>query len=349
MNALSYITIARMPTEKAHGVSIAHMCAAFANIGNDVLLIIPTRKNHIKSDIFSYYGISKSFSVKTIAVPDFVGNGFSIPLFFFLQRIFFLEALRKTNVPPGIVYTREPEVAWKFSKTHQVVFEAHRWPRGLSGRFQAWLVRNTVLVVCNSHGTEVAARHSGVSRTLVAPNGFDPATFVRTSQRTRTELGLPEGICALYVGSDGEGKGADIVEKALSLVDPSVVRIVSILTARRHIESSRVPEYLLSADILLLPNTRRGESEYFTSPIKLFEYLGAGKAIIASDLPSIREILSDDDTFFVSPGSASALADAVMTLAKNPELRERLSRRAKALSSSYSWDQRASNIMHALT
>ena len=47
------------------------------------------------------------------------------------------------------------------------------------------------------------------------------------------------------------------------------------------------------------------------SPLKLFEYLASGKPIVSSDLPSIREIVSDDDVFFAVPGDSASLAAAL--------------------------------------
>jgi len=224
----------------------------------------------------------------------------------------------------------------------------HRWPSGFAGWLQAQLVRNIELVVCNSQGTEAAAHEFGITHTIVAPNGFDPAVFAMARHSTRMDLGLPEGALALYAGSDNPEKGADVVRRAGRKLTTPGISIVLIGTKEKHIEHARVPDYLLAADMLLLPNTREGESEHFTSPIKLFEYLAAGKAIIASDLPSIREILTDGDALFVPPGNSQALAEAIETLARDSELRARLARRSKELSISYTWSARVEHILNAI-
>ncbi|MBI3571979.1 glycosyltransferase [Candidatus Kaiserbacteria bacterium] len=342
---VSYVTIARMPTEKAHGVSIAHMCASFASAGAKVSLIVPKRENLVTADLSSYYGVLENFAVQKIAAPDFVGHGLTSPFFFFIQRLLFLFALRRVSIPPGIVYTREPEIAWFFSSSHRAIFEAHRWPSGFSGWLQARLLGHAALVVCNSHGTEAAAKRHGIARTAVAPNGFDAALFASAKHKTRAELGLPERTLAIYIGSSQKGKGAEVVERARAALHGASVFM---LGNDIRVSPAHVPEYLLSADMLLLPNTNEGESERFTSPVKLFEYLGAGKVIIASDLPPMREILKDDDAFFVRPGDAEALAKAIEMLARDHALRARLAARAKALSAFYTWDARAKRILKAL-
>ena len=57
--------------------------------------------------------------------------------------------------------------------------------------------------------------------------------------------------------------------------------------------------------MLVLPNPASAISTHFTSPLKLFEYMAAGRAIVASDLPAIREVLRDgENALLVTPGDA---------------------------------------------
>ena len=53
---------------------------------------------------------------------------------------------------------------------------------------------------------------------------------------------------------------------------------------------------LARAHVLILPNTPSHASERYTSPLKLFEYLAAGRPIVASDLAALREVLRHEDT-----------------------------------------------------
>lgn len=106
-----------------------------------------------------------------------------------------------------------------------------------------------------------------------------------------------------------------------------------------------VPGWLARADILALPNPASALSTHSTSPLKLFEYMAAGRAIVASDLPSIREILTDDiSALLAAAGDATALAAGIRRLAGDAALRARLAAAAKAAAAEYSWDQRAARL-----
>src|SRR5690606_19885917 len=90
-------------------------------------------------------------------------------------------------------------------------------------------------------------------------------------------------------------------------------------------------------------------SERYTSPLKLFEYLALGRAIVASDLPAIREVLTHDvDALLVPPGDAAALAAAIGRLADDAALRTRLGAAARARAAAFTWAARAERLEAAL-
>jgi glycosyltransferase involved in cell wall biosynthesis len=81
----------------------------------------------------------------------------------------------------------------------------------------------------------------------------------------------------------------------------------------------------------------------------LFEYLTLGKPTVASDLQSIREILTDNVTaLLVPPGDAASLAAALTRVTQDATLAGRLGAAALALSADYTWDRRAERLEAAL-
>jgi glycosyltransferase involved in cell wall biosynthesis len=117
------------------------------------------------------------------------------------------------------------------------------------------------------------------------------------------------------------------------------------ITFAGMVAPSAVAALLKRATMLALPNPASAIATRFTSPLKLFEYMAAGRPIVASNLPAIREVLTDNvDALLVPPGDAGALADAIRRLARDPALGERLSRAALDLVPQYTWTRRAERL-----
>jgi glycosyltransferase involved in cell wall biosynthesis len=112
-----------------------------------------------------------------------------------------------------------------------------------------------------------------------------------------------------------------------------------------HVPPAQVPELLRRATLLALPNPPSAISTHFTSPLKMFEYMAAGRAIVASDLPAIREVLQHEmNAVLVRPGDPQALSAGIQRLAADPDLAERLARQAFEDVARYAWERRAERL-----
>jgi glycosyltransferase involved in cell wall biosynthesis len=117
-----------------------------------------------------------------------------------------------------------------------------------------------------------------------------------------------------------------------------------------QIPPTDVPAKLARAHILVLPNPASAISSHATSPLKLFEYMAARKAIVASDLPAIREVLTHElNGLLVAPGDVEALANGIRRLADDADLRERLAEAASQTVAEYSWGRRAERLEKLFT
>jgi glycosyltransferase involved in cell wall biosynthesis len=102
---------------------------------------------------------------------------------------------------------------------------------------------------------------------------------------------------------------------------------------------------LRQADVLVLPNPPSALSREFTSPLKLFEYMASGRPIVASDLPSIREVLTDGRTaLLVEAGNPQAVTAGIRRVREDPDLGRRLAAQALADVQHYTWDARAARL-----
>jgi glycosyltransferase involved in cell wall biosynthesis len=114
---------------------------------------------------------------------------------------------------------------------------------------------------------------------------------------------------------------------------------------------SELPLYLRAADLAILPNTATEEiSRVATSPLKLFAYMASGTPIVASDIPSLREILTDELAFFVPADNPEALGASIRNALNDMMLNSQRAARAQALVfEKYTWNQRAAAIVSFLS
>jgi glycosyltransferase involved in cell wall biosynthesis len=149
------------------------------------------------------------------------------------------------------------------------------------------------------------------------------------------------GVTALIVGGhEAEGDRARLEARANELGIAQRVTFVG------HVPPAQVPELLRRATLLALPNPPSAISTHFTSPLKLFEYMAAGRAIVASDLPAIREVLRHEtNAVLVRPGDPEALSAGIRRLAADRDLAERLARRAFDDVAQYTWERRAERLV----
>ncbi len=108
---------------------------------------------------------------------------------------------------------------------------------------------------------------------------------------------------------------------------------------------SEVAQYVRKAKICAIPLPFSQIAAYYTSPMKMFEYLAEGKAIVASDLPSLAEVLENrKNAVLFKPGSEKSLTHALKTVLENDSLREKLEKNAWKTSHLFSWEKRAEKI-----
>lgn len=368
-----YITNARIPTEKAHGFQIVKMCEEFSRQGAILELILPYRKNNIKKDIFNFYNVQNNFRVKYYKGIDFI----ALEKFFF-NKGYYLQSLsfffRNLFIGPSketIIYTRSLEIAWLFStRGYDTFFEAHYWPSSNSVLYKFFLKKISG-IVCNSQGTLNKHKENGFKNLLVAPNGVDIKEFddiIDDKKILREKLLLPlDKKILMYVGHLYKWKGIDLLIKLAELLknrqdvifyilggtdkdikkykefckDNSILNVVFL----GMIDKKIVPHYLKSADLLFLPNISSSEESIkYTSPIKMFEYMASKVPIVASDLPSIREILNNNNAFLFKADDAVDFKEKTLLALGELDLAKQKLMQAYKDVSNFTWINRAKNI-----
>lgn len=120
------------------------------------------------------------------------------------------------------------------------------------------------------------------------------------------------------------------------------------LIIEEPVAHTEIKEKLLNADIAVLTSPSKGFG-YFTSPLKLFEYMSVGLPIIASDTACLREILTKESALFFKTGDSKDLANKIECIAKSEEEARRIGQRAFLDSKKYTYSERAKRIYQLIS
>ena len=230
-----------------------------------------------------------------------------------------------------------------------------------------------IVIVSEALREELLSRGIRGEKILVNPNGFDPEMYNPQihGEETRKRYGFEDKIIVGFIGTFGPWHGAEVLAKAIKPVvqknsrvrflfigDGVKMPIVKEIIRRENAEDfviltglvpqEEAPKYLAACDILISPHVENPDgSRFFGSPTKLFEYMGMGKGIVASDLEQIGEVLEHKKTaWLVKPGDVQELVEGIIKLAEDENLRNELGRNAREEAlEKYTWDKHVKRIL----
>ena len=366
-----YLSASEIPSQTANSVHVMKMCDAFSSQGYDVELY--ARKGELlkNKDPFSRYGTRSVFPIHFFVWPKLRVVG---PIIYVLRV--FLHLLR--SPAPDLFYSRYIYLAYlaTFLKI-PCIYEAHVFPASPAQRLAEILFMrrrrfHRLVVISNALKTDYLAAYPTLqSRMVVVAHDGADSPPKNGSDSFRSETGKKHDklrIC--YVGQLYPGKGMEIIEQLAPRFPELEFHVVGgrdedlrywraravfpNLSLHGYVKHRDIGKYYRRFQIALVPfQTRvtlegaKGDISRWTSPLKVFEYMAYGKAIVASDLPVLREVLRNGVTaIMVPPEDINAWAVALKDLVQDGALMARLGLAArKLLEEEYTWDRRVARVL----
>lgn len=346
---LALVANAKVPGHRAHSIQSVRSSAAWAEVGVEAELVVPRRRGIARQvtaeDLVVHYGLRRPIACRWISCLDWIDlfpPGLQ-RLPFLLEVATFARAAGRylARDLPDVVYLRDPHTLYFLRRGHpeltsRLAFEAHGVPGSARARrrLRRALVGVTAIVAVNPHLAERYAE-LGVEdeRLAVVPAAAASGGTPPERAAARRELGLAEDTpIVAYAGSLTAGKGvATLLAAAAELPDWTLLivgggdagreersesRGGARVVATGRVAPSRVASYLAAADVLVAPNSGLDPAAaLWTSPMKLFEYHAAGRPIVATDVPALRQAAAELDgeprIVWAAPDEPIALARAI--------------------------------------
>jgi glycosyltransferase involved in cell wall biosynthesis len=348
------------------------MCAALAEAGALVKLVARQGEAMPSGELLSYYGLSPTFEFRPAAWPRWPRAA----------DLFQARAVFAEPGPGWVCYTRGRDLTASMVALLRglwAVVELHGLPATARERLMlGWMSRQPrARLITISEPLRDHYRHQFEIETGLAPDGVDLKRFDPPVSReaARAQLGLGPGPWVVYVGGLYAGRGVETLFAAAAGLPVQVLIVggrdeadlagwraqaAAAGAARVRFEGyqapARIPLYLFAADILAMPYGSRiltGSGEditCWTSPLKLFEYLAAGRPIVASDVQAVRGVLvHDSNALLGAPEDVAGLRDSIRRLLADPALAGRLAAAARQTARGHTWAARAGSILEMIS
>jgi len=270
-----------------------------------------------------------------------------------------VRAARATGVP--LVLEVNSPLVQEMAATRRIYF------RGLAERVERSIFQGAdrIAVVTQALGEILVGLGAPRERLFVTPNGIDPHRYARRAYPAvwRSRWGIPEGAVVLgFVGFYRPWHRLDRVVRCLPELPNAFCVSVGDGPARAETEAlardlgvekrvlfpgrvtgEEIPGVVAAFDVALIPAIN-----VYASPLKLFDYLAAGRATIAPDQPNLREVVQHGRTgWLFDPGSDASFHEGVLRLVRDLRLRQEIAEAGQRLIAEYpyTWDANVTRIL----
>ncbi len=375
---IAVITNSRIPSLTANSIQAMKVTQALMQLGHEIRMFAPAETEPATPDsLLTHYGLR--------IVPDLK----LIPSIRLFKRLDFVVLAQNAAEKFGadLIYTWLPQSAvFALMRKDPVVLEMHADVAGNG----AWWLRQfwkrpgrKLMTVTVSALRKALERSTNLQfaddALLVAPNGVELEKYdgLPNPAEARHQLNLPEGLTVGFTGHIYPGRGADLLfelAKQMPQVNflwvggtPELVDFwrgrltdakMTNVTMTGFVKHEVIPLYQAASDVLLMPYSRSISASSgqdiaeVINPMKMFEYMASGRAIVSADLPSIREVLNEGNAVLVEAGDWEAVIGywrlAIESLLADESRRQALASQARRDVAQLTWVKREERVMKVI-
>jgi glycosyltransferase involved in cell wall biosynthesis len=381
---ISIIAPTFLPSRRANTFQVMKMAQALTELEHDVIVFVPKLEtDQIQpswGELSQHYGLRRQFNIEwLVKYSSLRGYDYGLTAVKHAQQ--WGSDLIYTRLPQAAAFASMLGMACIYEIHDYPHRRTGSWLlrfflRGKGARALVVITEallkevasNFDMVQCGSSGKSVPV--------TIAPDGVDLFRYQNfsTPEQARETLSYPglrsSIFTAGYTGHLYPGRGSDLILKIAEHLPDMVFLIAGgekndldrvqekihsakldniILTG--FIPNAKLPIYQAACDVLLMPYQSHvsassgGDIAKYLSPMKLFEYMASGRAILSSDLPVLREILNTKNSMLLPPENVLSWVHAIKYLRNNTKERIELGEVALQDVRKYSWQSRASKIL----
>jgi glycosyltransferase involved in cell wall biosynthesis len=372
---IALITNSRIPSLTANSIQAMKVAQALIQLGHEIRMFAPK-----ETDIINYKLLITHYGLRL--APDLE----LLPSIKPLKRLDFILHARRAAKKFGadLIYTWLPQTAllglWS---GYPVVLEMHADNSGLLGAWwmrQFWKAKGRRMMAVTASALRKALERSTRlpfedEAVILAPNGVELERYenLPSPSAARRQLNLSEGATVGFTGHIYPGRGADLLfelAKQMPAVnflwvggEPELVALwraklneagATNVTMTGFVKHEVIPLYQAAADVLLMPYSRSiaassgQDIAEVINPMKMFEYMAAGRAIVSADLPSIREVLNEGNAVFCEPGEIGDWRLEIERLLADESKRTALGKQARRDVERFTWVRREERILKGI-
>ncbi|MFM8427095.1 MAG: glycosyltransferase [Chloroflexota bacterium] len=369
---IALITNSRIPSLTANSIQAMKVAQALMQLGHDIKMFAPKESDAVnRESLLTHYGLRLTPDLDLL--PSISG----------LKRLDFIVHAHRAAKKFGadLIYTWLPQSAALGAWIgYPVVLEMHA---DNSGKLGVWWMRQfwkqktpKVMTVTTSALRKALERSTNFQflneAILLAPNGVELEKYMGLPSPTeaRRQLNLKEGLTVGFTGHIYPGRGADLLfelAKQMPNVNflwvggtPELVDFwrgklseagMTNVTMTGFVKHESIPFYQAAADVLLMPYSRSIEASSgqdiaeVINPMKMFEYMAAGRGIVCADLSVIREVLNEGNAVFCEPDDIGKWKVEIEKLLADEPRRLALGAQARKDVEQLTWLKREERVM----